>query len=60
MVRWGFAALLVAVGVGLIVWGLVGHDTYLTIRGVIELVIVAVVLSSIWRRHRSGRGRTTQ
>ncbi|HEY6538176.1 MAG TPA: hypothetical protein VI138_03940 [Candidatus Dormibacteraeota bacterium] len=51
-IRYGFAALLSAIGVGLIVWGVVGHDAVYAIRGVLELVIVAVVLGMAWRRGR--------
>jgi len=42
-------SLLAAVGVGLIIWGLVGHISTLVIRGVIELVVV-VVLFALLRR----------
>jgi hypothetical protein len=33
------AAVLVAVGVAMIIFGLVGHDSIIAVRGAIELVI---------------------
>jgi predicted Co/Zn/Cd cation transporter (cation efflux family) len=50
--KWSILALLSAFGVGLIVWGIFGHSTYLVIRGVIELVIVGVIFLRLgWRRN---------
>jgi hypothetical protein len=48
-VQLAVCSLLAAVGVGLIIWGLVGHISTLVIRGVIELVVV-VVLFALLRR----------
>jgi hypothetical protein len=50
--KWGILALLSALGVGLIIWGIFGHSTYLVIRGVLELVIVGVIFLRLgWRRN---------
>jgi hypothetical protein len=47
--RVGLCALLAAVGVALVIWGLVGHSPIIAIRGVIELVVVAVIaLRLLW------------
>jgi len=50
--KWGLAGLLLALGVGLIVWGLVGHNSLIAIRGAVELVIVVVFVFGVVQRHR--------
>ncbi len=59
LVKWGFLTLLTALGVGLIVWGLLDHNTIILIRGVIELVIVAVIYFRVFRPSgmRGGAGQ---
>jgi hypothetical protein len=47
--RWGILALLTGLGVALIVWGLVDRNTIIVVRGVIELVIVAVIVFRVLR-----------
>jgi hypothetical protein len=56
--KWVIAALLVALGVALIGWGLLDHSSILAIRGVLELVIVAVFVLRVARpgRLRGGGG----
>lgn len=49
---WSILGLLFALGIGLIIFGLVDHNTYLVIRGAIELVIVAVIGVSVVRSRR--------
>ncbi|MFZ0996401.1 MAG: hypothetical protein WAO09_10570 [Candidatus Dormiibacterota bacterium] len=50
--KWGLAGLLVALGVALIFWGLVGHDPLIALRGAAELVIVGGFVLGVVRRHR--------
>lgn len=54
--KWGLLALLSALGVGLIVWGLLDHSTILAIRGVVELVIVGVVALRLARPRNTPLG----
>jgi hypothetical protein len=58
--KWGLMALLFAVGVALIVWGLLAESSILAIRGVLELVIVGVIVLRVVRlgRLRGGGGST--
>jgi hypothetical protein len=51
--KWGIAGLLTALGIGLLIWGLVEHNYIIAVRGVLELVIVGY----IFFRVRSLRAR---
>jgi len=53
---WGILGLLFALGIGLIIFGLIDHNTYLVVRGAIELVIVAVIGASVVRSRRRSTG----
>jgi len=57
--RWGIAALLGALGIALIVWGLVDHNTIIAIRGVVELLIVGYLLVRVYRPRRTPGGGST-
>jgi hypothetical protein len=50
--QWALAALLVAFGLALIIWGLVDHNTLIAIRGASELVLVGGFVLGVVRRHR--------
>ena len=50
--KWGLAVLLLALGVGLIIWGLVGRNPLIAIRGAVELVIVGLFLFGVLQRRR--------
>ncbi len=55
--RWGIAGALLALGVGLIIWGLLDKQPVIIFRGVIELVLVAVLVlrfRSLARRRPAG------
>lgn len=56
--KWGVAGLLGALGVGLIIWGLLTHSPTLALRGVLELVIVGVIVLRVFgtRGTRGGAG----
>jgi len=50
-------SLLAAVGVALIIWGVVGHTTILVVREGIELVVIAALFVLLRRRvGRRGAG----
>lgn len=49
--KWALATLLLALGVGLIVWGLLDHSPILAIRGAVELVIVGGFVIGVVRRN---------
>lgn len=49
--KWALAALFLALGVGLIVWGLLDHNLIIVIRGVVELVIVGGFVIGVVRRN---------
>jgi hypothetical protein len=50
--QWALAVLLVALGLALIVWGLVAHSPLLAVRGAVELVLVGGFVIGVVRRHR--------
>ena len=59
--KWVICALLAALGVAFIAWGLLDHSAGIAVRGVLELVIVGVILPRL-RSSRSpwGGGRPNQ
>lgn len=60
--QWTLAVVLVAFGVGLIVWGLVEHSPLLAVRGAVELLLVGGFVLGVVRRHRrlGGAGDPSQ
>jgi len=50
--QWALATLLLALGVALIIWGLVAHSPLIAIRGGVELVLVGGFVLGVVRRHR--------
>jgi hypothetical protein len=50
--QWALAALLVALGVAMIIWGLAEHSPLMAVRGAAELVIVGGFVLGVVRRHR--------
>jgi hypothetical protein len=57
----GLAGLLLALGVALIIWGLVGHNPLIAIRGAVELVIVGGFVFGVLQRRRGlGGGPRTR
>jgi len=50
--QWALAAVLVALGVALIIWGLLDRSPLIAIRGAVELVVVGGFVLGVVRRHR--------